>query len=236
VIVISAMLVVSVLAVLSLDGGDPTLFEAVKGNDVQAVKVLIGRGADVNARSEDGNTPLAIAVYEGHVEMADLLLAAGAEINAKYPGGATVVMTAVFKGRLAILKELLRKGADPNAAMDDGLTPLMMAASLTGRPQAVETVGALLDAGAKLDSQDDQGETALIKAVDMPPPPPSPPRGMKSSIDFDPKIQGLIIEALLAHGANVRAKRKDGKTAADVAAKWHNRKAVEVLKRAGTPH
>ena len=43
---------------------------------------MIGAGADVNARGEDGDTPLFSAVMGEQVEMVHLLLQAGADPNA----------------------------------------------------------------------------------------------------------------------------------------------------------
>ena len=76
-------------AVALLDGGaDPNLFDsiwtrpgwsplmnAVHKSQPRIVRLLIDRGADVNARSTDGTTPLALSEDE---DIADMLVAAGA--------------------------------------------------------------------------------------------------------------------------------------------------------------
>jgi hypothetical protein len=54
------------------------------------------------------------------------------------------------------VKLFLAKGADPNAAYAHGLTALMWAAGY-GK---VETMRALIDAGARIDAKDDRGKTA----------------------------------------------------------------------------
>jgi len=48
-----------------------------KGND-NIVKLLLGKGADVNAKAKDGWTALMIASRKGHQEVVNLLKAHGA--------------------------------------------------------------------------------------------------------------------------------------------------------------
>jgi len=47
------------------------------------VSELISKGADVNAKDEDGMTPLHWAASQGHKDIAELLIAKGADVNAK---------------------------------------------------------------------------------------------------------------------------------------------------------
>ena len=45
--------------------------------------MLIAKGADINAKSRDGSTPLHSAAFLGHTEIAELLIQKGAEVNLK---------------------------------------------------------------------------------------------------------------------------------------------------------
>jgi len=46
--------------------------------DIESVKLLLARGADVKATTRDGKTALGLAVEEGHDDVAELLKKAGA--------------------------------------------------------------------------------------------------------------------------------------------------------------
>ena len=60
--------------------GKPVIFSALVGThsiDLEVLKFLISKGADVNIRDAQGNTPLFYAF--GNQEAVDILLAAGAD-------------------------------------------------------------------------------------------------------------------------------------------------------------
>ena len=69
--------------------GDRTtaLHLTVLTNDFDMAELLIGRGAEIDARSGDGSTPLSWAIYFGRSDMADLLVAEGAEDMFRPAGG-----------------------------------------------------------------------------------------------------------------------------------------------------
>jgi cytohesin len=58
------------------------LIAAAKKGDIEAVKQHLAAGADVDAKTWDGTTPLHNAAVYGHKEVAELLIANGAEVNA----------------------------------------------------------------------------------------------------------------------------------------------------------
>ena len=70
------------------------------------------------------------------------------------------LLEAVKAGRVSEVKILLDKGVDPNV-MADGMTPLRFAVAL-GYPAIVEM---LVDKGARVNEQYEQGQTVLMKAV-----------------------------------------------------------------------
>jgi ankyrin repeat protein len=49
----------------------------------EIAELLITNGADINAKINDGSSPLLAAAMRGHKEVAELLIAKGADVNAK---------------------------------------------------------------------------------------------------------------------------------------------------------
>ncbi|NIN67511.1 MAG: ankyrin repeat domain-containing protein, partial [Anaerolineae bacterium] len=54
------------------------LHKAAFGGNVELARLLLERGADVAAMTDDGRTPLDIAIERGHAELADVLRRHGA--------------------------------------------------------------------------------------------------------------------------------------------------------------
>jgi hypothetical protein len=102
---------------------------------------------------------------EDRLDCLRALLEAGAKVGDIDQAGNTALHWAARMGLAGVCKELLTKGADVEARNTAGLTPLMAAAEHVDgyRPGGAEDV--LLAAGAKVDEEDRQGETALHKAV-----------------------------------------------------------------------
>ena len=60
---------------------------AVLGRQIDAVELLVLKGADVNAGNRDGNTPLHTAAFLGEYEIAQLLVKNGADVNVRNEDG-----------------------------------------------------------------------------------------------------------------------------------------------------
>jgi ankyrin repeat protein len=70
------------------------------------VRALIELGADVNKATDDGWTPLAIAVQEGHEAVVWALIELGADVNKATEDGVTPLAIAVQEGHTAIVQIL----------------------------------------------------------------------------------------------------------------------------------
>lgn len=126
------------------DPGSVRLSEAVQRRDRAAfMRTLAADRASINARGEEGTSPLMWAALEGDIDMVRALLDAGADPNLKNDAGATPLMWAIPD--LPIVSLLLDRGANPNVKTGDGRTALMRAAGIHG---ASPVVARLLDAGA----------------------------------------------------------------------------------------
>ena len=103
------------------------LYLAVRGGHFAAAKLLIERGADVNAAPTPVLGPaLMPALAKSNIELINLLLNGGANPNARR-GREAALHIAVRSGCLDCVKALVKAGADVNAKTKDGKTPLHMA-------------------------------------------------------------------------------------------------------------
>lgn len=98
------------------------LIEAAIHGHTDAVITLLGRGADIEAKSDNGWTPLMIATIKGHADILIALLKAGADVEAINNTGWTPLLCAAMKGYVGIVMALLEHDADVTAKNDYGLT------------------------------------------------------------------------------------------------------------------
>jgi ankyrin repeat protein len=97
--------------------------------DAAKVRLLVSKGAKVDARSKLGRTPLLIAAaYDGATEAARLLIEKGADVNARDESGMSVLEQAAASNHIELVRLLLAKDAAVNSADGGGFTPLLQAA------------------------------------------------------------------------------------------------------------
>ena len=94
---------------------DSELF-AFGNENVRKVAELIAKGANVNARIEDGNTVLMTHIIAfGDIDTCRFLLENGANVNAKNKDCETALMIAADRGRTEICALLIEHNANVNA-------------------------------------------------------------------------------------------------------------------------
>ncbi|UKZ49434.1 hypothetical protein TrVGV298_003681 [Trichoderma virens] len=185
------------------------------------VKLLLEKGANVNAQDGGGWTPLSWAADGGHEAVVKLLLKKGAKVDAQDRYGQTPLRQAADGRHEAVIKLLLEKGANVNAQDSGGRTPLSQAIATAvrrryGRPlrgghEAV--VKLLLEEGANINAQDRYGQTLLSQAAN---------RGYKA-----------IVKLLLEKGAKVDAQDRYGQTPLQQAADGGHEAVVKLLLEKG---
>ncbi|KAH0542984.1 hypothetical protein FGG08_002672 [Glutinoglossum americanum] len=137
------------------------LQKAASNGHEPIVKLLLERGADIEAKDKDGWTVLQRAVSNGHELVVNLLLERGADVEAKGKGRWTVLQRAASNGHELVVNLLLERGADVEAKSKSGWTALQWATSNGHEP----IVKLLLEKGADIEVKDYSGRTALQLAV-----------------------------------------------------------------------
>ena len=91
-------------------------------------RLLINKGAQLEARNSDGKTPLHRAACGGHVEIVRLLCDHGADVEVQDDSGMRPLHDAAGRGQISVVKELIEeRNAEINARSDDGDTALWWA-------------------------------------------------------------------------------------------------------------
>lgn len=164
------------------------LSRAIADDNVELVRELIIKGANVNAKEKSYSkiTPLFVAVEQGSVEIVRLLLDFGAKVNARDGDKRTPLMRLDDDATRELVELLLQYRAKVDAIDNDGNTALIIAAEeATG-----EVVQALIDGGADVNLANKEGKTPLMSAADA------------DNLE--------CVRALLIAGAKADAKDNDG--------------------------
>ncbi|MDR1134058.1 MAG: ankyrin repeat domain-containing protein [Synergistaceae bacterium] len=189
------------------------------------ISILEKYGPDINAKNEDGLTPLLQAIKAHRREELPVLIEAGADVNAKDNRGKNALQYVLDGSGHQITREqveervykplslLLAAGADVHARDNRGATALLDAA----RAHWAVTINLLLDAGADKDiniQNTYDGDTALIRA------------SFQNTND--------VVAELLKRGADVNARNNDGMTALMAAVfNQKNELTIDLLLKAG---
>lgn len=231
-----------------LEDRDPNditpLLYAASNDRVEVARLLIERGADVKAIDWYGRTALWCAIdvrnrdtpqpangpgtdRDGNFALAQLLLDKGADPNARIREmpvvrthimplgslswvdftGETPFIRASLAGDVKVMRLLMQHGADPRIATSGGTTALAAAAGVNwvvaqtfdeGQDALLEAVRICFDAGVDVNAANSKGIRAIHGAAN---------RGSDAIVRF-----------LVEHGADIRAKDGEGRTALD----WAN--------------
>lgn len=192
------------------------IFKAAEANDIEAVKLLIKNGANLNNRPE---LPLITAIELNNFDMVKLLVENGANVHLWDNYDRPPVHVACDNKNLQILKFLVENGADIDTQQEESDDYLIHVAADKGSCEIAEFI---LDEFDKLNVHrysiinvtNNDGETPLHRAA--------------AGDDNNPMIEWLI-----KNGANINRKDDYGNTPIQEAEEWDNFKNVEILKKHG---
>jgi ankyrin repeat protein len=190
------------------------LMQAVGKGDIDKVKELLAGGAKVDEKDSRGRTALIFAVGDNDRASGGRFGGGGAKPSAGSDD--------------AMVQLLLSHHADPNLATDDGTTPLLAAIAhhkvvsgpfdVKGSEDArVTKVKLLLAAGAKVNTSVKAETVDSLRVGETP--------LMAAAINGDP----VLLQLLIARGADVNAKDQAGNTALIDAARVGHPEAVRLL-------
>ncbi|XP_042874440.1 ankyrin-3-like isoform X2 [Penaeus japonicus] len=162
------------------------LLKEAEGGNLEAVKALLDKGADVEVAStargaEKGLRPLHLATWGGHASVVRELLLRGAVKTARGANGYSLVHFAAKRGSVEVLEILREAKCNMKAKTDDSQTALHVAAD-HGNQAAVQWL--VENDAIDLSSQNRDGDKALNLAQKS---------GHKSIADYLLMIQGQKI-------------------------------------------
>ncbi len=172
------------------NGGLTPLLFASREGELEAARLLIAAGADVNAIAADGKNPLGLAIYNGHYELASFLVDSETDVNHADAEGFPPLFWAVDRRNMEwspgfpwtvtadpfpLIRKLLDAGADPNTFFNNrprsrrnfgGSPRILFATSLMRAAYSgdVELVRLLLEYGADPLARNSDNETPLLAA------------------------------------------------------------------------
>ena len=163
-------------------GGIPTpLIAAAFCGHIEVVRLLLARGADVEAVNSQGRSALVQAADQGHAEIVELLAHAGSAVDRPGLFGQTALHLAAWQGHRAVVQTLLACAARTDLRDDAGMTPLALACT----EDVPEVVELLLAAGAPV--EDRSGSTDATPLI-------------MAAIDGQARVAGVLLDELAAGG------------------------------------
>jgi ankyrin repeat protein len=140
------------------------LFTAIQSKDVPAVKFLLNKGTDANAKDAQGATPLITAAAMGQERIVLLLLQRNVDVDAQDKAGNTaLILASALTGQEDMMNLLVHHYPKLDAKNNEGTTALIAAV----KARNAATAAYLLKYGADAKLKDKQHKAALDYAKEQ---------------------------------------------------------------------
>ncbi len=192
--VAASLLKTGTIDVKDKNGLTPLCWAALKGND-EFAHLLLEKGANANSASEDGDTPLicALKTWIG------------------LPDESKEIINKRRENKVKIFHKLLEHQADVNHLNKDGISPLMQSVLFhIQENDMLMLISKLLEKGADINQKSDNGNTALIYAVN--------------------RELEIVTKYLIDKGAEIDVINKSGKSPLSIAISKNNTAIVGILR------
>jgi len=191
--------------------GNTAAHVVAKSGNIEHMRKLVAKGANLGATNHEGRTPLMRALIAKNNEMSLFILEQAGELNLNHTDaeGHTALYYAIKYGQTAAIYPLLRKGASPEFR---DLYDVVQSNALFEaiRREEAETLKAVLAAQVlDIDAPDIKGFTPLMRAA------------MQNKEE--------LVRILIAAGASKTATTPNGNTAADLAQKRGHTAIAQLL-------
>ena len=188
--------------------GYTALHYSCRYGHVDRVSTLVNHKANVNARTESGDTPLTLASRHEHDNVVHALLSdSQCQVDAKGQDGYTALHYSCHFGCHHIVETLVQHKANVNAKTDSGDTPLTLAAM----NKHDNVVHALSDYNCEVLAKDKDAYTALLH------------------LSCERGYVGIVRTLVTKHKADIGAKTNSGDTLLHVAARYGQRQVIIAL-------
>lgn len=146
----------------SISWTERNIWVATLSGDLPMLQAELHQGVAVDARTQEGYTPLHIAAVFGQTAAAELLLSHNADVSLTDKHGNTALHMAVFLGHTDVVRALLAHGADPLARNRDGFSPVDCAGAPWTRDYEAHLRQAEVEMKTPLDLNRIRGERLTI--------------------------------------------------------------------------
>jgi len=140
-------------------GATPLILACLNGS-LTCVVFLLGHGAEINARNNQGHSGFQYAASKGHKAVVEFLLANGADPDIRDGRNDTALHRLASTGKVDILKMILdwtETKVDVNAQNKEGNTPLHIACE----DNEIQAAMMLIDKGASVEVTNKEEQTPL---------------------------------------------------------------------------